>query len=247
MTHCHRPSQIPIPSATRVALYEPEIANCPVGLLPSNSRRAHQEVLEARKASAQPSRGAGLFEERFHSLDRLIGDYVRSVPPAAHSETDTERFMTWLEDREYVNPEQRDLLLCLYSRRAVETAALHKRLAHARFSELLVRTPALLKTLTPLSAETIRLNPVHIWAIMQTRVLLDEESDLPAHVLFYQIGDEVSTAILRGDVLPLVRMLEHRDVKVSELFRDMTFDQEDRLMDLLHQLAEMKIIAIRPR
>jgi len=243
MMNCHAP--LPLQSTRAIPSYrEPEQVHCPHRLLMASTRRAHQEVLEARRARRTPSAPSELLDEQFQSLDQLISDYVRSVPPASHAETDTDQFVAWLQDREQVSPEQRDLLLYLYSRRAVETAALHKRIASIRFKELLGHAPGRLAALSADSAAALRLNPVHIWATLQTRALLRRRSEVPACVLFYQVGGKVRTAILKDDVLPLVRALEQRDLRVRDLFDTLNAEETAQLTAVIRHLVELQIVAI---
>jgi len=243
MMNCHAPFQHSFP-ITSLRGREPEPVPSPARLLAASTRRAHQEVVEARRMQSPHSLSSGLLDDRFQSLDRLVSDYVRSVPPASHAETDTDQFMAWLQDQDRMSAEQRDLLLCLYSRRAVEAAALHKRIAHARFEELLTRTPRRMSAISSDSRMALRLNPVHIWATLQTRALLGRNAEVPTCVLFYQVGRDVRTAILKDDVLPLVRMLEHHDVPLSVIFADLDPQQTEQVTSLVRHLINLQIVAL---
>ncbi|WP_437226804.1 hypothetical protein SH661x_000022 [Planctomicrobium sp. SH661] len=182
-------------------------------------------------------------EDQSDLLEQLIGDFIQSVPPAKSVEHEAERFVGWIEEHEQIDPEQRDLVLCLYAHRAVETAALQKRLAHARFTELLKKSQTQIPTLTRRSKVTLRLNPVHVWATFQTRVLLNPESEVPACALFYQVGREVQTAVLNGHLLELVQMLEEGSLKVSSLFAHLHPHLADDVWKALLRLIELKIVA----
>lgn len=243
MMNCHEPPRFQVSVPAR-PLHEATTADATSGAMAASTRLPHPEILEARRVHAAQHMRDGLIVDQFQAFDRLISDYVRSVPPTAHAETDTDRFVTWLKDQSSVDAEQRDLLLCLYSRRAVETAALHKRIAHARFMELLIQTPERLQKLTFQSPYGIRLNPVHVWATFQTRVLLGERNRIPACALFYQVGQDVRTAILKEDVLPLVRTLEQRDLRIADLFVQLTPEQSEEMLAVLRHLADLQIIAI---
>ncbi len=56
----------------------------------------------------------------------------------------------------------------------------------------------------------IHLNPLRVWATFQTTVLLDEDDETPARVLFYPVGNDTRTAVLEEDGLAVVKFLETR-------------------------------------
>lgn len=243
MMNCHEP--LPLKAPVSLPIWrEPERFHCSSRMLAASTRRAHQEVAEARRSRPMSPVSGELLDDQFQSLDRLIVDYVRSVAPASHAETDTDQFVAWLQDQEQVSPEERDLLLCLYSRRAVETAALHKRIASVRFNELLSHARGRLASLETDSAAALRLNPVHIWATLQTRAMLGTRGEVPACVLFYQVGRNVRTAVLKNDVLPLVRALEQRDLRVRDLFSSLNAEQAEQMSAVIRHLVDLQIVAI---
>jgi len=206
-------------------------------------------VLPSHTAESRVSPGYNilsgeLLDEQFRSLDRLIAEYVRDIPPLTRSDVDTEQFVDWMQDRNEVDAGQRDSLLHLCSTHAVETTSLSKRLAHARFAESLAKTPDTLESLTPASKAVVRLNPTHVWATFQTRVSRGEHADLPASVLFYQVGHEVRKAELQQQALRLVQVLEHQEMRVSKLFSRLNAEQSVEMMKTLVELAEQKIISV---
>lgn len=180
---------------------------------------------------------------KFPVLDHLIQDYMKSEPDVLSPEQDQALFLNWLMEQSSLEPAEREALIDLYLERSVESAALSRRLAYARYMEMLRRTPAAISRLNSRSRYSIRLNPVHVWAAVESRVDPGGSGDSSC-VLFYQVGKEVHTAILTDDVQHFVRSLERQDIKTARLLRGLDEEQVDAVLSILKQLAELKIIAI---
>jgi hypothetical protein len=188
-----------------------------------------------------------LLADSLDDLEELIVRYVRTVPLAAYDTgcTDAERFLLWLPEQRELTPAQRDLVACQRSRHAVEFAGRKQRLAHVRFQELASMAE-------PLSAEwgtnpelRIALNPIHVWATFETTALLDEDTDVPASVLFFAVRNEVRTAVLEADGRELVRALAiSGPCRLDDLiFGGAAGVEQDELIDLCRDLAEMGLAA----
>lgn len=181
---------------------------------------------------------------KFPVLDHLIQDYVRSEPDAASAEQDQALFLNWLMGQSSLDPVEREILIDLYLERSIESTALSRRLAYARYMEMLERTPAATLRLTAESRYSIRLNPIHVWAAVESRVNHGGDRGESSCVLFYQVGKEVHTAILTDDVQHFVRSLERQDLNVSRLLNAFHEDHADTILTTLKLLAELKIVAI---
>lgn len=181
---------------------------------------------------------------KFPVLDHLIQDYVRSEPDVASAAQDQALFLNWLMGQSSLDPEEREILIDLYLERSIESTALSRRLSYARYMEMLERTPEAINRLTPESRYSIRLNPVHVWAAVESRVNHGGDRGDSSCVLFYQIGKEVHTAILADDIQHFVRSLERQDINVSRLLNGLHEVEADAVLSILKQLAELKIVAI---
>src|SRR5690606_34772249 len=104
--------------------------------------------------------------------------------------------------------------------------------------------PAATLRLTAESRYSIRLNPIHVWAAVESRVNHGGDRGESSCVLFYQVGKEVHTAILTDDVQHFVRSLERQDLNVSRLLNAFHEDHADTILTTLKLLAELKIVAI---
>lgn len=181
--------------------------------------------------------------DRFNRLDELIGQYVEAVPPAHDGTEDTERFVHWLNTRADLDPELRDLAVCLHARRTVEFVAVQRRLAEARFDELCERSQPITQ-LPHQPGLKAHLNPVHVRATLMTKLLLDEETLVPALVLFYQVGRMVHTAVIDADARLLLDQLEQGPLDVSELLFGLDAEERGETLDILQHLADYRIIAL---
>ena len=127
-----------------------------------------------------------------------MNDYVREVPLAPYSTIsgDADGFLVWLERCRDISPEQRDHVACQHAHFGVEAAARANRPGHVRFQELLSVAPQLGPELETDARLHIHLNPIRVWAKFVTRAMLDEDTGLPADVLFYAVREDVGNAVL---------------------------------------------------
>lgn len=163
-----------------------------------------------------------LLADGFDELDEFINEYVRDVPLSAYDtdSADAERFLDWLADRTDLTDEQQDYVTSQRSRYAVEFVAVKQRLAHVRFQRLLSASASRHDELLSNRRLMLHLNPIHVWATFETRVLLDNEVSIPAPVLFYAVGREVRSAVIEPYAGVLLRDLERSGpVRVAELRR----------------------------
>lgn len=150
--------------------------------------------------------------EEFDELDELIVEYVKTMPLTAYDTgcTDAERFLKWMETKRELTPEQQDFFACQRGRYALEFLAMEHRLEHVRFQEM----SGMVESFTPEWGSNpdlwVYLNPIRIWSTFQTTVLLDEDDETPAAVLFYAVGNDIRTAVLEEDGFAVVKYLENR-------------------------------------
>ncbi len=181
----------------------------------------------------------------FEALDQLMETYVHHVPLANQTAAnDAEGFLEWLATRVDLTEEQVDLIVCQQSRHSVEFVAVRQRLAHARFQELLSNNRRLLAQLGRNRTITIHLNPVHVWATLETHVLLHEAATIPATVLFYPVGENIEGAVVEADIIPLLQHLNRRPSRLDQLSSTLpAYDRHD-LIDILQELANLGIVAL---
>lgn len=184
--------------------------------------------------------------EEFDGFTDLIERFVRCVPLAAYDtgSSDSQRFLDWLCGTRRLNERQRDFVACMRSRYAVEVAAECHRLAHVRFQELLSTCDALGPELNVDSPVWIHLNPIHAWGVFRTRVLADDETELPATVLFYPVAGTIHTAVLDQFAEFIVRELEVRGpARFGDLSPAPLETSREELLQLCRDLAEVGIVA----
>lgn len=184
--------------------------------------------------------------QEFEAFDELVERYVRCVPLAAYDSgaSDSQRFLDWLCGTRRLNERQRDHVACQRSRYAIEVGADCHRLAHVRFQELLSTVEALSPQLEIDSSVWIHLNPIHAWGVFRTRTLLDDESELPATVLFYPVMGAIHTAVLDPFAEFIVRELEARGpARFNELSPAPLETTRAQLLQLCRDLADVGIVA----
>lgn len=135
--------------------------------------------------------------EAFPDLGDLLGRYLEE-PQLAYDTviTDAQRFLTWLTRTQNPTAEQRDFIVCQQARHELDLLAREKRVAHVRFQDLSGMASRVVEDLPTDPNLKIYLNPIRRWEMFETRALLDEEAEVPACVLFYAVGDQVTTAVL---------------------------------------------------
>ncbi|MCA8992172.1 MAG: hypothetical protein KDA88_09355 [Planctomycetaceae bacterium] len=221
---------------------------------PAETQETRRPALSrARKLTTEETQGrfAQLHEScewllpGFDELDALMVRYIRETPIRNESSLgDAERFLEWLAMRVDLTEQQMDTVVCQQSRYTVEFVAVKKKLAHARFQELLSNNRRLAKELGHNRKLTIHLNPVHVWTTLETRVYLDEYSTIPATVLFYPVNAGVEGAVVEEDVVPLLKQLSRRPCKFDDLVGTMPHYDRDDLIDIVAELVQLGVVAL---
>jgi hypothetical protein len=189
------------------------------------------------------------FEEmagEFDGFNDLVERFVRCVPLAAYDtgSSDSQRFLDWLCGTRRLTEAQRDHVACQRSRYSIELAAECHRLAHVRFQELLSTCEELSPQLSIDSPVWIHVNPIHAWGVFRTRALVDDETELPATVLFYPVAGTIHTAVLDPFAEFIVRELEARGpARFHELSPAPLETTRSELLKLCRDLAEVGIVA----
>lgn len=201
--------------------------------------------LQQSSRSAALYRTCNLLTAEFPELEQLIARYVQEVDcPGNCVNGDTEQFLAWLATRVDLTDEQLDLLVCLQSRCSVEYITVKKRLAQARFAELLERSVEQLPRLLHSSRLMVTLNPAHIWATLETHSLLDDGEPLPAQVLFYAGNDQVEAVVVDPEVYEVLKLLQRRPLSFGTLSRSQTMLSKGQLRQLLGHLVARGIVAL---
>lgn len=208
---------------------------CPDTVSETSSRRLD----EIKNACA-------LLADGFNEFDDMIETYVQEVPlHVRDSESrDCDRFLMWLKQSVELSDEQRDFIINQQSRHAVEFVALKQRIAHMRFQEMARDGEAIDIKSTKHLAKYVHLNPVHVWATFETHTFLDEETPVPATVLFYPANDEICTAVISDGAKTFLRNLERGPQKLKTLIRQTPKSDRDSLMKTINQLISQRVIAI---
>jgi hypothetical protein len=130
----------------------------------------------------------------FDDLDDLLDAYIAKVPLSAQftGSSDAGGFLAWLVRRGGLTPEQQDLVACQRARFAVLETARKDRRAHVRFQKRWARTARLDKG----AKVRLYLNPIRAWSRFTTWTLMDEETVLPADVVFFAVRDGIRTAVV---------------------------------------------------
>lgn len=187
--------------------------------------------------------------DEFPQLDEWIGEYIHTVPLQAYDvgTSDSVHFLEWVHHEKTLSLEQIDLGVCHVSRVAVEETARSRRMAHVRFQDVLSAAPRLAGDFGANDALWIHLNPIRVPAMFRTAILLDDEADLPADVLFFPVGSDVRTAVAEPAGGALIAALEQGGpCRLTELIAvlDSEVDLDrDEITDLCRDLAEMGLVA----
>ncbi|REJ87238.1 MAG: hypothetical protein DWQ34_25560 [Planctomycetota bacterium] len=188
-----------------------------------------------------------MLAEGMEEIDDLVKAYVKEIPLSAYDTgcTDAERFLIWISEKADLTEEQKDIVRCQRSRHAVEFVAMKQRLAHVRFQELLSMNERLLDELAENGKLMVHLNPIHVWSRFETKALLDEEDIIPATVLFFPVGNDIRTVVIEPECEELIRLLDQSGVmRVKDLRKLVSAGDQEQLIGLLRDLAEMGVIAL---
>lgn len=131
------------------------------------------------------------------------------------------------------------------ARRKLELISLQRRLAQARFQELIPASLELLDRLADHRGLVIHVDPVHVWAKVETPSpwLLQEGIPWPIEVLFFECDGGVSHVIVEPLVLPLLKSLERGTQKVRNILQGLNDRQREAMLRALRRLGELKIVA----
>lgn len=192
-----------------------------------------------------------MFADNLEELPSLISRYIREIPLAAYDTgtSDTDRFVRWLPTVVELTPEQRDLVLVIKSRFAVEEAGRRNRLGHVRFQELVSLNDRLISELKSNEGLSIHLNPMRTRAVFETGLLIGEEESPEdgVEVLFFAYQTEVRTVILEPEGRALVQTLS--DIGPCSLASlkkqlDLTTSLDNEsLIEMLTDSSEVGLIA----
>jgi len=187
-----------------------------------------------------------VLEVGYDRLDEFIDRFIREVPLAAYDTgcTDTERFLKWLLVNTPLSRETRDRVTCHRSRNAVEFKAAENRLGHVRFQEISASRNLFLQEWGENLNLWMHLNPIHVEAVFRTRELLDDETELPAAVMFFPVGNNIHTAVLEPAGQDLVHLLdENGPARLAEIVLQTSFEDRWELIATCRELAEMGLAA----
>ena len=185
----------------------------------------------------------------FDRFPDLIEAFIRSEPLTAYDTgaSDGERLLLWLIRTQACTPEQLDYIACQRGRHAVEDLARCNRLGHIRFQELRSVTPADEDDLrlSLAAGRMLHLNPIRIWTRFHTRVLLDDEAEVPAAVILFPVGREIATAVLEDDGRPLVNELARLgSCSLAQWSAVTALADSDRLAEFIVDLVGLGLAAV---
>jgi hypothetical protein len=187
-----------------------------------------------------------LLQGAFDDFDELIEEYLLAQPQGAFDTgtDDSERFLRFLGRRLRLTAEQRDYVACQRVRHAVEERARLDRQGHLRFQELWSLAPRLSAELDTNPGLRIHLNPIRVWSRFRTSVLLDAATRPPAHVLFFAVRRDMTTAVFEAPARALVQELAALAPCTLEHWASRS-RQGDRatLAELCRNLAVMGLVA----
>jgi len=185
-------------------------------------------------------------KESFEDLNEWIGEFSKAVPLEAYDtgSLDSIQFLDWMTRNKTLSAEQFDMLTCHRSRIAIENFGRENRIAHVRFQDLLSNHDRLKSELGSNDSLSLHLNPLRVWARFQTRILLDDEADLPSTMIFFAVGIDIRTAILEPTGQELVAELEvESPTRLSRLKSRLCDMDSDELGDLVREMSEIGLIA----
>lgn len=180
----------------------------------------------------------------FDDLDDLIGEYVETNPQIAFTAgpADAEAFLRWVLESFDLTPEQKDNVAFRLARFDVEHTARADRTGHVRFQERLSVARRLTKSLERDERIRVHLNPARGWATLHTREFLDDETPLPARVMFFAVKATIHSAALDEPVPELLEALGERGLTLAEWSARTGYGM-DELRPVVKRLAEMGVVA----
>ena len=175
-------------------------------------------------------------------FDKSLEAYMRLVPLQAYdtSLTDGNRFLEWLSQQQSLSAEQSDLITCVRARHAVELTARRQRLQHVQFQELRSLEESFEDEFMRTRRIRIALNPIHHLTEFATTVLLgDDDTELPATVLFFAVDDDIRTAVLEPLGLEIVNRLNGLGPQRLDDLRGAIDACPDEIADACRELVEL--------
>ena len=150
-----------------------------------------------------------LVADQFGDFKDLIKRYMASEPLACYDVGygDADGFLRWLTGLRPLTAEQRDHVTCQRARHALEAEARRRRPEHLRFQELWSVAAALAEDLDENPGLRLHLNPLRVWARLETAALLEGQAEPPQDVLFFARKESVAVAVVEPAAWPLVQQL----------------------------------------
>jgi hypothetical protein len=182
----------------------------------------------------------------FADLPDLLKEYTAAVGQEAYATplSDSDRFFQWLEENRELTAEEQDHVACQKARHEVEESGRTNRVGHVRFQELCSVAGELAGELTTNPRLKVHLNPLRAWAQFASPALVGEEVELPADVLFFATGNQVSTALLEPEGQELVRELERcAPCTLRQWARQADQDDPAALAAFARDLADLGLVA----
>ncbi len=227
---------------TSLKLYSHESANMSIQAPNAEALRPSmksQRLNELKNACA-------LLADGLSGFDDLIEKYVR-VEKRNRRDTpsrDCERFLEWIETEVHLTDQQRDMIVNQQSRHAVEFVALKQRIAHLRYEEILSNSQPFNKQSAQHLGQFVHMNPVHVWATFDTHTFIEDESPVPATVLFYPASGSVQTAVIDKQSEQIIRELEQGPQKLRTLLKQTPKEERETFLEAIQRLVSLKILAL---
>jgi hypothetical protein len=182
----------------------------------------------------------------FDDLPDLLQEFTAAVSQEAYATplSDSDCFFQWLEENRELTVEEQDHVACQKARHEVEEAGRTNRGRHVRFQELWSVAGELADKVTTNPRLKIHLNPLRAWAQFASPALVGEDVELPADVLFFATGNQVSTALLEPAGQELVRDLEQcAPCTLRQWAHQTGHDDPAELAAFACDLADMGLVA----
>lgn len=88
------------------------------------------------------------------------------------------------------------------------------------------------------------MNPTASFATLQTREFLDDQTELPGHVVFFAAGTEIRSAVLDDPVPSLLRLLaEKGPLTLADWAECGGLHGSKELVDVVTSLVELGLVA----
>ena len=193
-----------------------------------------------------------VIEPGFEELDELLSLFIDQLPLSSYDTgaSDGDRFLQWIEQTQELSAEQCDLIDCQRARHIVESLGRKNRFGHIRFQQKWSTAASQSSELDSKRDLNIHLNPIRVWSRFHTNLLVDDDTVLPADVVFFACTNEVRTAVLESE--------GKRRLNDLELLGTCTIDEwrawrgacdtaasptREELIEICRGLAEMGLIA----